>query len=259
MSRTGWWELPAGVWAAVEERTGPVAGARDVADGLTCSTAAVLTTASGPVFMKGVPAGDARGRAAQAMEAAVNAAVLGVGPRLLWRVVAGGWDLLGFEYVEGRHADLSTGSADLALVAGVLRAAQAVRAPEGVPSFADRFAEVLPPGQLELLRGDSLLHTDTNPHNLLVGDGRAWLVDWAMPAAGPAWVDVAYTTVRLMEADCPPGEALEWAAQFPAWAAADPRAVGAFVAGACRLWERQVGARDARPSNGRFTVLGMAA
>ncbi|KOT94512.1 hypothetical protein ADK70_12615 [Streptomyces rimosus subsp. pseudoverticillatus] len=251
--------MPAEVWAAVEECSGPVAGARDVADGLTCSTAAVLTTTSGQAFMKGVPVGDARGRAGQALEAVVNAAVRGIGPRLLWQVAAGGWDLLGFEYVEGRHADLSAGSADLVLVAGVLLAAQAVRAPADVPPFADRFVEVLPPEQLELLRGDSLLHTDTNPHNLLVGSSRAWIVDWAMPAAGPAWVDVAYTTVRLMEADCPPGEALAWAAQFPAWAAADPQAVEAFVTGTCRLWERQIGARGARPSNARYATLAVAA
>ncbi|MFH8752969.1 phosphotransferase [Streptomyces rimosus] len=257
MARTGWWELPAGVWAAVEAHTGPVAGVRDVADGLTCSTAAVLTSGAGPVFMKGVPVGDARGRAGQAMEAVVNAAVRGVGPRLLWQVEAGGWDLLGFEYVEGQHADLSAGSADLALAADVLRSAQDVRAPEraGVPSLADRFTDVLPPEQLELLSGDTLLHTDTNPHNLLVGGGRGWLVDWAMPAAGPAWVDVAYTTVRLMEADCPAGEALEWAAQFPSWETADPRAVQALVTGTCRLWERQVGARDARHSNARYAAL----
>lgn len=259
MSRTGWWELPAEVRAAVEEQTGLVDGARDVADGLTCSTAAVLSTGTGQVFMKGVPVGDARGRAAQAVEAAVNEATRGVGPGLLWQVVADGWDLLGFEYVDGRHADLSAGSPDLVLVADALRAAQTVRAPEGVPSFADQFADVLPPGQLELLRGDALLHTDTNPHNLLVGDDRAWIVDWAMPAAGPAWVDVAYTTVRLMEADCPAGEALAWAAQFPAWTAADPRAVEAFVAGTCRLWERQIGARGARPSNARYATLAVAA
>lgn len=236
-----------------------MADARPVADGLTCSMAAVLTTASDPVFVKGAPVGDARARAGQAMEAAVNAATREVGPRMLWQVRAGGWDLLGFEYVDGRHANLSAGSADLKLVADVLQTAQAVRAPTSVPSFADRFAEVLPREQLELLRGDALLHTDTNPHNLLVGDDRAWIVDWAMSATGPAWVDVAYTTVRLMEADCPPSRALEWAAQFPSWTGADPRAVEAFVTGTCRLWERQVGARDARPSNGRFGVLEQAA
>ncbi len=243
----------------VEAHTGPVDAVREVADGLTCRTAAVLKAGSGQVFVKGAPADDARARAGQAMEAAVNAATRGVGPRLLWQVVAGGWDLLGFEYVEGRHADLAAGSGDLALVADVLRAAQAVRAPAGVPSFADRFVGVLSPERLELLRGDTLLHTDTNPHNLLVGDDRVWIVDWAMPAAGPAWVDVAYTTVRLMEADCPPREALAWAAQFPSWTAADPRAVEAFVAGTCRLWERQIGARGARPSNARFTALAVAA
>lgn len=241
----------------VVEHVGPVRGVRPVVDGLTCRTAAVLSTASGRVFVKGAPVGDARARAGQAMEAVVNRAVGAAGPRLLWQVVAGGWDLLGFECVEGRHADLAAGSADLALVADVLRAAQGVRAPEGagVPPLAGRFADVLPADELELLRGDALLHTDTNPHNLLVGNDRAWIVDWAMPAAGPAWVDVAYTAVRLMEADSPPREALAWAAQFPSWTTADPRAVQAFVTGTCRAWERQVGPRDARHSNARFTAL----
>ncbi|MEU7154744.1 hypothetical protein AB0B15_43110 [Streptomyces sp. NPDC045456] len=50
-------------------------------------------------------------------------------------------------------------------------------------------------------------------------------------------------------------EALEWTGQFPSWTGADPRAVEAFVTGACRLWEQQVGARDVCPSNARFTAL----
>ncbi|WP_206502152.1 phosphotransferase [Streptomyces chrestomyceticus] len=257
MTRTAWGELPPEARAVVEERVGGVRGATPVPDGLTCRMAAVLTTGAGLLFVKGAPVGDAKARAGQAMEAAVNRAVGEAGPRLLWQVVAGGWDLLGFEYVDGRHADLSAGSADLPLVAGALRAAQDVRVPESVqvPSLASRFADILAPGELALLRGDVLLHTDTNPHNLLVGDRRAWVVDWAMPAAGPAWVDVAYTAVRLMEADCMPREALEWAERFPSWVAADPRAVQALVTGTCRRWERRVGPRDARQSNARYAAL----
>lgn len=254
MARTDWSGLPDGVRAAAEARTGPVTAVVPVADGLTCSMAAVLGTASGRVFVKGAPVDDADAVAAQDAEVAVNLLVLAASPRLLWRVTAAGWDVLGFEHAPGRHADLSRPE-DRRLVAEALAAVQGVRAPAGVLALADRFAAVLDPGRLALLAGSSLLHTDTNPHNLLVGGGRAWLVDWAMPAAGPAWVDVAYAAVRLLEADVPAEVALGWAAGFPSWQTADPAAVEAFVAGTCRAWERAVGPGRAGSSNRRFEAL----
>ncbi|MGW2223841.1 phosphotransferase [Streptomyces formicae] len=256
MDRFDWGELPTAVRAAVEARTGPVASAVPVPDGITCRMAAVLSTPSGRVFVKGVPAGDAAGCAGQAWEVAINACVIGVGPALRWHVTAGGWDLLGFDCVDGRHADLSPGSADLPKVAELL-AHEAVEAPPGlgVPPLADGFTAVLGPQERELLQGDALLHTDTNPHNLLITEDRAFLVDWAMPARGPEWVDVAFTTVRLMEADTPADEALKWASQFSSWRTADLRVVEVFVAGSCRAWEGRVGVRAAGPSNARFAAL----
>ncbi len=257
--RTEWHRLPGVVRAAVEERAGTVADARDLPAGLNCALAACVSTAHGSTFVKGLPVQQATttAREGQQWETAVNPYVRTVGPRLLWRVVAGGWELLGFEYVEGRHADLSSGSPDLPLVAAALRAAQTLRAPNGlaVPRFADRWRAFLEAGELSLLQGETLLHTDTNPHNILVTDGRAHLVDWAMPALGPAWVDVAYTAVRLMEADCSPDEALAWAEHFPSWRSADAEAVRAFVVAHCRQWETRVGATAARHSNARFAAL----
>lgn len=253
MTRSDWAGLPETVRAAVESHTGPVTAVAPIADGLTCSMAAALTTASGRVFVKGVPVGDVA-VAMQDQEVAVNPLVLAAGPRLVWRVAAGGWDVLGFDYVPGRHADLSRPEGRR-LVGEALAAVQRVPAPSGLPQLATRFAGFLDPGQFDLLRGDALLHTDTNPHNLLVGDGRAWIVDWAMPAAGPAWVDVALTAVRLLEADCSADVALGWAAGFPSWREADPRAVWALVEGSCRSWERVVGCDRAVSSNRRFRTL----
>lgn len=255
MPRVGWAGLPGAVRAAVAAVAGPVIGVVPVEAGLTCSFAACLDTAQVRFFVKG--ASDAGGREGQRWEAAVAPLVAGVGPALRWRVEAAGWEVLGFEWVDGGHADLSPGSADLALVADVLAAAQALRVPDGLPvqPLADRLSEFLNPGERALLSGGSLLHTDTNPHNLLVGKNRAWLVDWAMPATGPAWVDVAYTAVRLMEDGASGEEARAWAAQFPSWVSADPRAVSAFVSATCRQWEARIGPRDCRPSNDRFAVL----
>lgn len=254
MARTDWLDLPAAVRAAVEAVAGPVLDAAPVADGLTCSMAAVLATAVGRVFVKGVLSSDADGVAAQSAEAAVNPLTLAVGPRLLAQVVTGGWDVLVFDAIDGRHADLSAGSPDVPLVADALHRAQGM-APAWLPRLADRFAGVLDAGQLALLDGGALLHTDTNPHNLLIGPDRAHLVDWAMAASGPAWADVAYTAVRLLEAGWPDAEAMAWADRFPSWRAADPAAVAAFVDGTCSSWEAIVGTAGARHSNRRFRVL----
>ncbi|MDT0450757.1 phosphotransferase [Streptomyces hesseae] len=262
-SRSEWHDLPRPVRAAVEERTGPIATARAVPGGLNCAMAAALTAADGTAtFVKGTPLTNTAARTGQRWEAAVNPYTRDLGPRLLWRVVTAGWDLLGFEYVGGaRHADLSAKSADLDLVAEALRTAYHLPPPPPhlrVPSFAGRWAGFLETGELPLLHGRTLLHTDTHPHNLLVTADRAHLVDWAMPALGPAWVDVANTAVRLMEADCPPETALTWAADagFTAcWKTAGAPALRAFVAANCRAWTSRVGPVDARPSNDRFAAL----
>ncbi|MFD0384656.1 aminoglycoside phosphotransferase [Streptomyces stramineus] len=207
------------------------------------------------MFVKGVPAGYERGRSAQSWEVALNPAVVGVSPRLLWRVEAAGWDLLGFEFVPGAHADLSPGSPDLPAVADVLTAAGGRRAPAGVPPLTDRWSD-LDEEDLVLLAGDTLLHTDTNPHNLLVGAGRGWLVDWALPAAGPAWVDVAFTALRLMECgEHSPESALDWAHQFDCWAGVDPRALAALEGATRRHRVAAVGERGARWANGVFASL----
>lgn len=255
--RATWEALPEETRAAVVGRSGPVLAVEDVTHGVTCRFAAVLSTVStvgSRLFIKGVPVDDARGAAAQAWEVGLNPWVAGASPRLLWQVKAGGWDVLGFEWVDGRHANLSPGSADLAPVAEVLMAVQGVRAPAGVPLVTDRWPD-LDDTDRALLAGGALLHTDTNPHNLLVGGGRAWVVDWAMPAAGPAWVDVAYTAVRLMEEGQAAADALRWAAQFPSWAGADPAAVEALVKVTCRYRTARVGERGARGSNARFKAL----
>lgn len=39
--------------------------------------------------------------------------------------------------------------------------------------------------------GEHLLHTDWNPHNVLVIDGMARLVDWAWASRGASWIDPA--------------------------------------------------------------------
>ncbi|MCC3768768.1 phosphotransferase [Streptomyces sp. UNOC14_S4] len=259
VERVGWEELPAALRGAVEARTGRVTASRTVVDGLNCVAALVLDTErSGRLFFKGVREADAKAVAALGWEARVNEAVRGVGPLLLHRFRDGGWSCLAFAHIDGRHVDLGPGSNDLAAVSDALRRMQTFSA-SGLPAppLADRYAAHLLPGDAECLSGTSLLHTDTNPHNIMIGngDGVAYIVDWAMPATGPAWVDAACTAVRLMECGQSPADALTWLGGFASWRHADPESVEAFVHVTCRDWTATIGERDAAPSNARFRHL----
>jgi hypothetical protein len=51
-----------------------------------------------------------------------------------------------------------------------------------------------------LLDGDALLHTDFNPLNTLLGPDRVWIIDWAWPTRGAAFIDAACFLIRAMAA-----------------------------------------------------------
>jgi len=57
-----------------------------------------------------------------------------------------------------------------------------------------------------LLRGEALLHTDYNPANVLITGSMAYLIDWAWPTRGAAWIDPACLVVRLIAAGNTPAE-----------------------------------------------------
>ncbi|WP_406000454.1 aminoglycoside phosphotransferase [Streptomyces sp. NBC_00829] len=265
--RVQWEELPSELRNAVEARTGPVITSENVAEGLNCSVALVVhTRTSGPLFLKGVRTSDAAGMVGLRCEEQINETVAGISPTILYRFEVGGWFCLAFIYVDGRHADLSPGTEDLAAVAFTMGRMQQLIFNEPLPfgrftftapQLAERFAKFLNPGEAAALKGTNLLHTDANPHNIMIGDdcGDAYVVDWAMPAIGPAWVDPAYTAVRLMECGQTPSDALGWLGGFASWRQADPKAVEVFVNATCRHWTATVGEKGAEPSNARFRHL----
>ena len=259
IERLEWDELPASVRNAVEERTGPVVAAELVEEGLNCSVALVLhTKRAGRLFLKGARTSDTDGLAGLACEERINPALGGVAPGIRYRFDADGWLLLAFVYIEGRHADLSPGTADLPAVASALSRMHHLGVPPfPVPPLEDRFRKFLLPNEVGRLSGAHLLHTDANPHNILIGrsGGDAHVIDWAMPATGPAWVDLAYTAVRMMESGQTPTAALLWLGDFPHWRHADPKAVDTFVKATCRHWTETVGEDGAGPSNARFRRL----
>ncbi|MCP9210589.1 phosphotransferase family protein [Streptomyces sp. NEAU-Y11] len=258
IERIEWDDLPGEFRTAVEDRTGAVAAAETVAEGLNCAVALILTTANGTLFLKGVRHSDADGMAALRCEEQINPTVGGISPTIRHRFDAGGWLALAFTCVPGRHADLGPGSADMDAVTFTLQRMQNLPTPGfPIPRLADRLEDFLEPGEAERLAGTCLLHTDTNPHNILINSDadKAYVVDWAMPAIGPAWVDPAYTAVRLMECEQSPTEALAWLGNFTSWRQADEQAVRAFVMATCRHWTAAVGEKDAEPSNRRFRHL----
>lgn len=90
-----------------------------VETGVISDVAAILGTSTGRFFCKGVASDNPMGWMHR-NEARINAYLPPPMPRLLWQVERNGWLLLGFEYVAGRHPDLSPGSSDLLSVAAAL-------------------------------------------------------------------------------------------------------------------------------------------
>jgi hypothetical protein len=238
-TRITWDDLPEATRAAIADRTGPVRCARTVSGGRNSPLATVLDTPAGSVFVKGLPA-DARGVATQAREAATAPYVAEVAPTLRWHMPdAAGWNVLAFDYVDGRHADYTPGSPDVAAVVELLARVGDIDYPADAPGRDARraFASYVgDPDAAGLLGGTTLLHTDYNPENVLIGSDGARLVDWAWPCRGTAWIDPCVLIVRLIAAGHSPQAAEECVADVPAWRSAPALSVAVFVAASVRLW-----------------------
>jgi len=143
--------------------------------------------------------------------------------------------MLGFEYISGRHPDLTPGSADLPAVAAALSALATALTPCPAPTVqpaSTRWAGYIP---AEMIDGNTLIHTDVSPYNFLVHGSGVTLVDWSMPCRGAAWIDAALMVIRLVRAGHSPAQGEAWAAQVPVWSSARRGAVDAFAAGIALL------------------------
>ena len=237
MLRIDWDRVAADVRDTSHRCTGPVVAVHAVAEGLNSEIAVVLDTAAGRVFVKGRPAG--RPSVTQRREAAINPFVHHLAPRLLWQTRTDDWDLLGFEHVAGCHADYAPGSCHLDIVVAVLRQVGAIRCPDRpeVKHAELRWSEYLDdPVMAELFAGDTLLHTDFNPLNVLIHGGTARVIDWAWPTRGAAFIDPACWVVRLIAAGHSAHSAEAWAQRCPAYATAPVHAIAVFALVMCRMW-----------------------
>jgi hypothetical protein len=187
VQRTDWNDLSQAVRDLVQVRTGPVRAARTVSAGLNSqlNLAAVLDTANGPLFVKGLRT-DHPGVVRQQREAMINPHVLSLAPPLRWKAEGAGWNLLAFTYIPGaRHADYSPGSADLPAVVQVINRLQGIPCPDlPVKRAEQRWAAYVDDTDLVLLTGATLLHTDFNPLNVLMTADGACVIDWAWPTRG---------------------------------------------------------------------------
>jgi Phosphotransferase enzyme family len=239
--RIAWEQLPASVRHAVEALTGPVLSATTVGDGQNSAIATVLETREGRRFVKGLRT-DHRGVVTQQREAAINPHVRAVSPELLWRIEISGWDLLCFEHVAGRPANYAPGSPDLPILVATMGRLADLSCPDLPPVYfrraEQRWAEAISdPAAREVLAGDTILHTDYNPANILITtDGSAKIIDWAWPTKGSAWIDPACLIPRLIACGHSPTSAEEVARQCPAWRNADTAAIDLFASALTRLW-----------------------
>jgi hypothetical protein len=274
MAHCTWDELPASVRAAIEGEAGSVIRAEVPSAGRNSDFSATLHLRDGgPVFCKGIADAEGKRGAMHRNEADINPWLpSAVAPRLRWRTEVGGWLLLGFDRVAGRHADLSPDSSDLPLVAVTMTtlARELADCPAEAPRLAEQWGRLAPWRRLaketsseldswprehldqlvdwearavEAADGDSLVHTDLHPLNILVSEERALVVDWAWSRTGAAAVDVAFLVARLVAAGHTAAEAERWAETLPVWQATPSTTRTAFAVAVWGIWEYQRGAQ----------------
>ncbi|SDD24882.1 aminoglycoside phosphotransferase [Actinokineospora iranica] len=235
--RITWPNLPEALREDITARTGEILDARTVAKGMNSPLAMVLRTAAGTVFVKGIR-NDHPGVISQEREALINPYVRAVSPALLWHIEnTAGWNVLGFEHVEGRHPDYAPGSPDLPAVLAAVDAVGALPCPDLPIKNENRWRPYLDGDDPAPLTGSALLHTEYNPLNLLVTDGgAARIVDWAWPTRGASWIDPACLLIWFIVSGHCPDEAEAHVARTRAWATATPEALDLFALINLRLW-----------------------
>jgi hypothetical protein len=241
-TRISYWQLPGTVRNRVADTIGTVAAAESVSEGLNNAVAAVLRTTHDRYFIKAMPA-EHRWVWTQAREAQVAPFVAGVGAPLVTRIVEDGWDVLLFDALHGRQADYAPDSIDLPHVARLIARIGEVPCPDiELRQAEQRLSAFTDEANLRYFVGNTLLHTDLNPANVIVGGSGARIVDWGWATRGADWLNPAYLVTWLIVAGHEPKEAEWWADQVPAWRTAPVDGVTAFAAANALMWATHGGA-----------------
>jgi aminoglycoside phosphotransferase (APT) family kinase protein len=232
--RVHWEGLPASIREAIEKRLeGKVVDAITQPGGFSPGLAARLRLDDGRrVFVKAVSETANPDSPAMHRREAQVVAAMPVGapvPRLQWTYEDDGWVVLGFDDVDGQHPTLPWQEDELDLVVRSLREMSALLTPSPIESHTagSRFARDIQGWKSALVRnedrldswvlaqlealapaaaaGQTLLHFDTRADNLLIADGRVYVVDWPSACIGAAWVDwVAMSASVAMQGGPPP-------------------------------------------------------
>lgn len=164
--RIAWDDLSERLKQAIEARTGPITGVRIATAGQNSPLAAIIDARDGKVFAKGLPSTHRR-VITQAREAAVAPLVRDISPALLWHFNEAGWNVLGYEYAPGRHADYSPGSPDFDRLVQLMNVLSQIKVKDDPGSFKraeDRWKPYLDdPATAAAFAGTVLTHSDWTP------------------------------------------------------------------------------------------------
>ncbi|MGH3566909.1 MAG: aminoglycoside phosphotransferase [Pseudonocardia sp.] len=237
--RIQWEDLDITLTDAITARTGPILAGQSVTAGKNSPLAAVLQTRDGSVFVKGLPS-DHRIVITQAREAATAPLVRGISPQLLWQFDEAGWNVLGYEYVNGHSANYRPNSPDIDLIVDLMQTLSAIQIPAGPgpwKSIQIRLQTYVDdPADAAVFAGQALTHTDWMPDNIIISRGRAWLIDWAWATPAQSWTDPASWLIKLIARGHTVAAAEAIATRLPAYAAADPAHIAAFARANLNLW-----------------------
>ncbi|MFF5077483.1 aminoglycoside phosphotransferase [Actinoplanes sp. NPDC000266] len=230
--RIDWAELPDAVTKEVADRVGESLIVVPATTGDHAEIAATVVGTHAKVFVKA--ARTDFGVRSLRFELRVSEALwVPYSPAVEWHFEAAGWLVVGFEHCEGQHADLSPGSPDLNLLGEALMVLHETSAPD-VPLFSPKARLGF---EHPAMDGDTLVHTDLGPANLIVTPRGLRIVDWAMATRAASWVELAMLTQWLIGAGHTPEQAERWLRLQPAWALVDAKAVDYFATKNAEKWE----------------------
>ena len=265
--RLDWSDMPSRVRSEIEQWLGcAVVGAVTQPTGFSPGVAARLTTNdSRRVFVKAVgPEPNADAPRIHRREIKIVTALPGAAPvpRLLWSYDEGegGWVVLVFEDVDGRHPMRPWSVEELDRVVAAMEDLSLLLTPSPLPAAVigaagDRFVrgwrrlQGEQPSRLDrvdewsrshiealiaiedtvgrALEGDTLLNNDIRADNILLTPERTLFVDWPHASVGPPWLDVVgFAPSVTMQGGPPPEEVIS---RHSACSTADSEAIAAAV------------------------------